>query len=149
MVRFNAKDYRMLDIMRESKLNTVKTKHNFLVYGNRNNCGALPVELMVAKGNQRLHTAAHKIALILTQNGVPAHVKSGRRNMIGLRMDVRSDLEYVCSLIKMIVHYMEGNLQVPDGYKIPYTKNFHEAQSVGLTSMRPMKLPTSRFDVWA
>lgn len=116
MVRFNTKDYNIAKIMVASGLSGVLTKNTYKVLGKRQDYN--PMVVINCAENE------NKLFKFFTANGITYENDSISDGIIsiGFRRDVRRDVPYCSRLLKMIVAFFEGNLELDETFKLPQPK---------------------------
>lgn len=117
-VSFNTKDDNMAEILKESKLGSLLTKHEYRVYGlgfDQN-----PPLLISAQDSLVTSEQEKTLTTFLKKNRIQIEFEdvnsSDRKIYIGIRRDLRDHVTLCSSLIQTIIYFLEKRLEIPDGY---------------------------------
>jgi hypothetical protein len=124
MIQFNDKDYFMPSIKAEAKLATLAVQKAYRIYGLKND-GNPP---LLFRFNQSMipEDRMAMVAHILEMNGIEADFinEDDKGLSIGIRRDVREHVLFTSALLQTIIYYIEGRLELPKDFRIPYDKKF-------------------------
>jgi hypothetical protein len=150
MVKFNPFDFNLEAIRKESKLFNLRTTHDIRVYGLKNEGNPVikisvrptvrkPLGLCRFLNRQGIHTQAVAVA------NVPAHEPDQIK--IGLRRDLRSQLNLCSACLQTIVYYMERRLRLPAEYVIPGVPVFPQYRTPRVPKPKPPQ-EVGRYNGW-
>ena len=119
MINFNTKDDNMREIAKASKLYGFETKHEYRIYGLQQD-GNPPV---LFSAQENVITSEHEKTLQswLKTNKIESAIEdcisTDKKVYIGLRRDLRDNIELCAGLIQTVVNFVEGRLEIPVDYK--------------------------------
>lgn len=126
MVNFNDQDDNLNAISAASKLNKLETKGEYRVYGLATD-GNPPI---LFSAQESTVNAEQEKAMVgfLTTNGVDAAMEdvktSDKKVYIGLRRDMRDNIELCANLIQTFIYFLEGRLELPADFKVEGIPSF-------------------------
>lgn len=129
MITYNRKDYNLVKIEDiNSDYNFLRTKLPYYVYGLTQKDNPPVLFTQNYEGNPRPN-AITELQLWLKSNGVPSDIEEqdyddpeSRKFYIGLRKDVRASPEFAAALVRTMVAFFEGQLDLTTSFKIPKVK---------------------------
>lgn len=125
-INFNMKDDNMEAIARLTKLCNLETKNEYRIYGLAQD-GNPP---LLFSAQESIVNAEQEKAMtgFLATNGIDSAMEDRDTNdkkvYIGLRRDVRNNLELASNLIQTFVYYLENRLELPADFKIENVPSF-------------------------
>lgn len=123
MITYNKEDFNLKEIEGTIKdFSRLRTKSSYYIYG-LTQAGNAP--LFISRNSEecdeKMEEKITKLREWLTANGIQTEADFNTRKtiQIGLRRDLRTNLNYSAALIKTIVAFLEGALTLKDSFKLP------------------------------
>jgi len=124
MIQINEKDYFMPSIKAEAKFSTLAVQKQYRVFGlkNENNPPLLLRFNRSTIPEDRVSVLSH----VFKQSGleVDCYRDYDKGMAIGIRRDVREHVLYSSAILQTIIYYLEGRIELPKNFRIPYDKKF-------------------------
>jgi hypothetical protein len=132
MIEFAEGDYNMSKIQAECKFGDIKTKKNFRIFGLSQEDNP-PIGIRYNMDKSKVSEVEEELRGWFKESGLILDFEHQNDELfsIGLRKDIRENIKLASSLLKTIIFYFDGQLELEEGFKIPELAKFKSTQVDG------------------
>ena len=114
-IDFNTNDFNIVKIRRRSKLNDFEAEGNYRVFGLMD-AGNPTITIQVP---YKQVNRAKTLKKFFEKNNVCCHISAGETTRIGLRKDLRRDVNLAAAILQTIIYFLERRLTLPKKTELP------------------------------
>lgn len=124
MITFNNNDYFIPSIRAEAKFHNLVVQKNFRVFGLRQEDNP-PLLIRYGRDSIQEPKMANLHHVFKKSDFDADFYRDYPKGVsIGLRRDVRENVQFASALLQTIIYYIEGKIDVPKTFRIPTIKKF-------------------------